>query len=217
MARTKAYERQILNQVANINHKMLEVERTFGLGSEQQQRYVNAITAALPSGSYHMTAAGGIRINKGTANAKGLKVGQLAPARKLPTAKQSLRHGKRAQAKQKLRKAGVEPTEAKIREEAFSISDQEALEELAAKSYIEAIENENNRLNYDESIKEEMQKKGAKTYTELKELMEKGEKARIKRARHREAGRRYRESHREEINRRARERRAAAKSRVSKV
>lgn len=217
MARTNAYNNQVLNQISNINSKILNVERTFGLQSEQYNRYVNSITAALPEGSYHTSRSGGIRINKSKDVVTTLKKGQLAPVKKLPSAKQSLKKAKRAQAKNRLRSQGKEPTREAITHEAVSISDQEALEELAAKSYIEAIENENNRLNYDDSVKAEMQKKGAKSYQELKEIMERGEKKRVNRERNREAGRRYRERHREEINRRARERRAAAKKRVSEV
>ena len=212
MARTKSYERQVLNMISGINKKILDVERTFGVGSEQYNRYVNSITAALPKDTYHISKSGGIRINKSKANIQTLKKGQLKPTSKLPTAKQSLNKSKRAQAKQRLRQQGIEPTAKAIGHEALSISDQEALEELAAKSYIEAIENESNRLNYDESVKEEMKQKGAKTYQQLKEILERGEKKRD-----REAGRRYREKHREQINQRARERRAAAKARVAEV
>ena len=217
MARTKSYERQVLNMISGINKKILDVERTFGVGSEQYNRYVNSITAALPKESYHYQKSGGIRINKSKANIQTLKKGQLSSTSKLPTAKQSLNKGKRAQAKTQLRQKGIEPTAKAIGHEALTISDQEALEELAAKSYIEAIENEESRLNYDESVKEEMKQKGAKTYQQLKEIMERGEKKRENRARNREAGRRYREKHREQINQRARERRAAAKARVAEV
>lgn len=218
MARTKDYARQVMNSTISLNKKILDVERTFGIGSSQYERYVNAITAALPVGSYNLSESGRIRVSKSKAAQASLKVGQLRGPKSLPTAKQSLTAGKRSMAKQRVRKekeSGEAITEKEVAEKAVFISDQEALEELAAKSYIEGLENEKGQLNYDSSIKEKMKERGSKSYAELKKLMEEGEKKRERRAKNREAARRYREKHRDEINARRREQRRQARARVS--
>lgn len=220
MARSTDYANKVMNSTISLNAKILDVERTFGIGSAQYGRYVNAITAALPEGTYKISPSGRVRVSKSKAAQAALTQGQLKGPKSLPTAKQSIKAGKRAMAKQRIRQdkgSGKDISDKEVAEEAVSISDQEALEELAAKDYIENIENEKGQLNYDDSVKEKLKEKGSKSYTELKKIMEEGEKNRERRAKNREAARRYRERHREEINARRREQRRQARARVSEV
>lgn len=176
MARTKRYEKQVLNAINNINRKMLGIERTFGIQSKQYQRYVNAITAALPVSAYKINAeTGKVTISKSKMNLKQLKVGQFKALKQMPTAKKSIQQSKKAIAKNILMAEGYEkPTKEEVAERAISLSDQEALEELMAKNMIEDLEDEHGKLKYSDEVKEEMKTKGVKTYTELKRIIEEG-------------------------------------------
>ena len=217
MARTSKYKQQVKNKIAYINQKLSTVEKTFGLGSEQYQRYINATTAALPSGSYRLTQAGRLTISKGKENLQNLKVGQLNALTKLPTASHSMQMAKQAQAKNALRAAGVEdPTAEQIEQEAVSITDEEALKELSAKSFIQDRENSKGKLKYSESVRAEMEKGGVKTYGELKDIIEKGEKNDERKRRKAEYQRAYRERNREEVNRKQREYRARNREEVNR-
>lgn len=171
MARTKSYDRQVLNAIKNINAKMLQVERTFGIGSEQYQRYVNALFAGVPKKYLNINAdTGKVTVSKSKEAVKTLKLGQLRGAKKLPTAKKSLTTAKKEIARNKLRSYGYTPgeiTAEEIHREAISLSDQEALEELAAKAYIKNMEDEKGKLKYTEDQRELLSSKGAKTYKEL--------------------------------------------------
>ena len=211
MARTHAYQRQVDNQVRTINRHLKGVEEVFGVESQQYERYKNAISAALPKGAYTINPeTGQIRVSTKKADTARLKMGQVKAPARLPTAKQSVRAAKRSLAQNKLHQQGVKaPTRKEIEKEVVTVSDREALEELAAKDYIESIENESGMLNYDESVKEEMKELGAKSYTQLKEIMERGRAKAEKRRRAAEASRRYRARHRDEINARRRVQRAA--------
>lgn len=175
MARTKTYERQILNKIKNINRRMLDIERMIGIDSQQYQRYVNRITAALPVGSYKISPTGKVTISKSKTNLKTLKKRQLDIILKLPTAKQSAKQSKQAIAKNQLKAYGYEdPTDEDIQKLAESITDEQALEELAAKAFIEALEDENGKLKYSEEVKEELSASGNKTYRELRAIIEEG-------------------------------------------
>lgn len=218
MARAKKYTRQIYNSVDYINKKAREVEKLFGLDSEQYQRYVNATTAALPPGTYRLSQAGRITISKSKENLQTLKAGQLAPLKKLPTAGRSMKAAKQALAKNQLRAAGAEDiTEEDIAAEATTISDEEALQELAAKSFIQNMENAKGKLRYDESVRSELATSGAKTYKELQEIIQRGQKNAEKRAKKTEYQRRYRAAQgREEVNRKQREYRARNREDVNR-
>ena len=176
MARTKSYERQILNAIKLVNRRLLDIERKFGTESKQYKRYVNAISAALPKSAYNINVnTGKITVSKSKMNLKTLKTGQFASLKKLPTAAKSVKQSKKAIAKNLLLSEGYfQPTKAEIEERAISISDQQALEELIAKNFIEDLEDESGRLKYDDSVKEEMQQKGTKTYSDLRRIIEEG-------------------------------------------
>lgn len=218
MARTNRYRRQIYNRVDYINRKARKVEATFGLDSEQYQRYVNATTAALPPGTYRLTQTGRLTISKSKENLQELKLGQLKPLTKLPTAEHSMKIAKQSLAKNQLRAAGAENiTEADITAEATSISDEQALQELAARSFIQNMENTKGKLKYDESVRADLATSGAKTYSELKEIIERGQKNAEKRAKKTEYQRRYRAAQgREEVNRKQREYRARNRDEINR-
>ena len=209
MARTTRYINQIKNQIAYVNKKMREIENKFGIGSEQQQRYVNAITAALPPGSFNLKENGQIRIKGGNSAGRELTKGQLRPLVKLPTASHSMKSARQSIAKGKLQREGIaKPTAKEISEAAVDVSEQEALQELGAKAFLESMENAKGKLRYDESVRAEMSAKGAKSYDELRRIIERGEKNRAKREKKAEYQRKYRAEHREEVNRKQREYRA---------
>lgn len=175
MARTKAYTRQILNNVQNTNARLLDIERKIGKDSQQYERYKNTITASLPEGTFHFTADGRIRINKGKKALASLKVHNFDKIKKLPTAKQSAKQSKKAIAKNQLKAFGYDmPTDEEIEELAEQITDEEALEELAAKAFIEALEDEKGKLKYSDDVKEEMARIGHKTYRKLRAIIEEG-------------------------------------------
>ena len=169
MARTKTYERQILNAISNTNAKMLKIERTFGVNSSQYQRYVNTITGALPASAYKVNAeTGRVTISKSKANIKTLKKGQFSALQKLPTANKSIKQSKKSVAKNILRSQGYEsPSDEEIKELAEDISDEVALEELQAKNFIESMEDEKGKLKYTDDIRDALSAAGAKTYTQL--------------------------------------------------
>ena len=195
MARTKQYDRQIYNQVKNINRRLLDIEKKIGINSEQYKRYVNTITAAVPSESYKMdTLTGKIRLKNTQAARDRMKVGNLRATLKNPTAGESIRQVKAQIAKTK-----------KARGERPTVSDEQALREMAAKQKIQDWENEHGKLKYDDSVKEEMQAKGAKTYEELADIIGRGEDNARKRERRRE----YYAKNKDRINKRRRERNAA--------
>ena len=220
MARTKTYTKKVSNRITSINRKLRGVEKTFGADSEQYRRYINAATAALPSDAYTLTEEGRIHIHGGKTAAGSLKLGQLEALGKLPTAKKSMDQSKKALAQNKLRAAGVsDPGDREIEQQARSISDEEALRELAAKAQIEARENSKGKLKYSEEAKADLQQKGAKTYSQLWEIIQRGEKLAAKKEYQRqyrqankekiaERQREYRRRNREEVNRKQREYRA---------
>lgn len=221
MARTKSYEKQILNKIASINHKILSIERVFGIDSEQYQRYVNAITAALPETSFTLKESGQIRLRKTKKNIQTLKVGQLRAPANLPTAKQSLVRSKKSMAavriQKMLQKEGKESTPITAKEiakEAVTISDQEALQELAAKKMIQDLEDKHGKLKYNEEVRAEMKEKGVKTYTELLALIQEGQQRHEQKLeRRREKQRAYYARNKERINQRRRERRRETSTR----
>lgn len=207
MARTNAYKSQIKNTAGYVNKKIRDIENLFGIGSEQYSRYVNAVTAALPVGSYSLSESGKVRIKTGKASQEILTKGELRPLVNLPTAKASMKAAKASMAKNNLQLKGVEsPTAKEIADEAITISDMEALQELDDKSYIQDRENSKGKLRYDASVRGEMAAKGRKSYSELRKIVEKGEQNR--REKRNEYQRRYREKHREEVNQKQREYRA---------
>lgn len=220
MARTKQYTSQVKNAISYINKKIRDVEKLFGKDSVQYQRYVNAVSAALPAGAYTLSESGTLRIKGGKAAASTIKKGQIRPLTNLPTASRSLKMGKKEIAKNKLQIEGSKkPTASEIDAEAISISDQEALQELAAKSFIEGMENAKGKLKYSEVVLAEMSAAGKKSYQQLREIIEKGQrideqraKAKAYREAHREQRaeyqRQYRAAHRDEVNRKQREYRA---------
>ena len=207
MARTNAYKSQIKNTAAYVNKKIRDIENLFGIGSEQYSRYVNAVTAALPVGSYSLSESGKVRIKTGKASQEILTKGELQPLVKLPTAKASMKAAKSSIAKNNLQIKGVaSPTAKEIADEAITISDMEALQELDDKSYIQERENSKGKIKYDPTVRAEMAAKGRKSYGELRKIVEKGENNR--REKRNEYQRKYREEHREEVNRKQREYRA---------
>ena len=173
MARTKTYERQILNAISNTNAKMLKIERTFGVNSSQYQRYVNTITGALPASAYKVNAeTGRVTISKSKANIKTFKKGQFNALKKLPTATKSIRQSKKSVAKNILRSQGYDsPSDEEIKELAEDISDEVALEELQAKNFIEMLEDEHGKLKYTEEHSALLRTSGAKTYKQLMEIL----------------------------------------------
>lgn len=187
------------NAIGYVNQKIREVEKKFGVTSAQYQRYVNVITAALPTGSYKISDTGRVRIKADKATVSTVKKGEIRPVTKLPTAKKSMAMAKKEIAKNKLQIAGnAKPTKEEIDDEAVNIEDQEALEELAAKSFIEGMENAKGKLKYDESVRAEMSAAGKKSYSELRRIIEKGEKNRVTREKKREYAKKYREEHKEQ-------------------
>lgn len=221
MARTKTYTKKVTNRIASINRKARAVEKTFGRDSEQYQRYINATTAALPSDAYTLTEEGRLHIHGGKSAAENLKLGQLEALKKLPTAKKSMDQSKKALAQNKLRATGVsDPGDREIEQQARSISDEEALRELAAKAFIKGEEDKKHKLKYSEEVKADMQQLGVKTYTQLEEIIKRGKaiderkeqrKKKAKEYRQRNKERRaeyqreYRRRNREEVNRKQRE------------
>ena len=215
MARTNTYKSQVKNAAAYVNKKISDIENLFGIGSEQYDRYVNAVSAALPAGTYTLSESGKLRIKTGKATQESVKLGQLRPVVNLPTASHSMKQSKLALAKNKLQAAGIEkPDAAAIKEEALSIDDIEALQELAAKSFIQNMENSKGKLKYTESMRAELKQKGKKTYTQLREIIERGQtKDAERKAKKADYQRRYRAEHREEVNRKQREYRARKRAR----
>ena len=201
MARTKAYDRQIFNAVKNINARLLDLERKLGMDSEQYRRYVNSITAAAPAGTYNMDIdTGRIRMKTGKAAREQLKLGQVRATQKLPTAGESVRQAK-AQLKKTMQQRAGEG-------EKVTVSDEEALQELAAKQKIQEWETDHGKLKYSDSVKAEMSEKGTKTYSELAAILDKGNKI----DKRREKQRQYYAANKERINRRRRENRARRRS-----
>lgn len=210
MARTNAYKNTIRQDIDRINYRLKGIEQLLGTDSEQYERYVNSLTATLPAGSYNLSPeTGRIRIKASKYNLETLKHEQLKPASHLPTAKQSIR--KQKQELQRYREAAGD--------EGVSISDQEAIQELNAKTYVRGKENSKGKLKYSESAAAGLSVKGRKTYSELADILRKAEekdngKTEEKKARARANSKRYYEKHKAEINARRRERRAAAKGRA---
>lgn len=213
MARTNTYKKQVQNTAAYVNKKIRAIENTFGIGSEQYDRYVNAITAALPVGSYKLNESGKIRIKTGKTAGETLTKGELKPVVNLPTAGASMKAAKASIAKNKLQREGnAKPSKKEIADEAVSISDQEALQELDARAFIQNRENAKGKLRYTEEARAELSQKGKKSYQQLKEILEKGDKKNEQKQRKAEYQRKYREEHREEVNRKQREYRARRKA-----
>ena len=213
MARTNTYKKQVQNTAAYVNKKIREIENTFGIGSEQYDRYVNAITAALPVGSYKLNEYGKIRIKTGKTAGETLTKGELKPVVNLPTAASSMKTAKRSYAKNKLQAEGIsKPTKKEIDEEAITIDDMEMLRELDAKAFIQNRENDKRKLKYTEESRADLKEKGKKTYQQLKDIIVKGDKKHEQKQRKAEYQRKYREEHRDEINRKQREYRARRKA-----
>ena len=210
MARTNAYKDLIRRDIDRINYRLKGIEQLLGTDSEQYERYVNSLTATLPEGSYTLSPdTGRIQIKASKANLEGLKHEQLKPASNLPTAKQSIRKQKQ-ELKRYKEAAG---------ESGVSVSDQEALQELNAKTYVRSRENSKGKLRYSESAKADLSVKGRKSYTDIMNILRKAEekdngKTDEKKARAREASRRYYEKHKAEINARRRSKRAEARQRA---
>lgn len=205
MARTKAYQREISRDISKINYRLKGIEQMLGPDSEQYQRYVNSITASLPVGSYHLGEDGLIRVKGGKMQLQSLKKEQLRAPAGLPTAKQSIRQQKKEMTRA-VAQAG----------ESVDISDEQALNELNAKTFVRGREDAKGKLKYNESMKAELSMKGKKSYQQLQEIIKKGEqkedeKKAAKRARTREASKRYYERHKAEIAERRRAKRAAAR------
>lgn len=217
MARTKTYKRQVAAKITTVNRKLRDIERTFGSDSEQYQRYINAASAALPPDAYTLTDSGRLTIHKDAENIDTLKLGQLKALSKLPTAKRSMDQSKKSLAQNKLRAAGVQsPGVEEIKQQARTISDEEALAELAAKAIIQGMENEKGKLKYSEEAKADMKEKGVKTYRQLLDILQRGAKREAKKQymreyrqrnkeRRAEYQREYRRRNREEVNRKQRE------------
>lgn len=221
MARTKTYKRQVAAKIATVNRKLRDIEHTFGTDSEQYQRYINAASAALPPDAYTLSDTGRLMIHKDAENIGTLKLGQLKALSKLPTAKRSMAQSKKSLAQNKLRAVGVQsPSAEEIKQESRTISDEEALRELAAKAFIKGEEDKKHKLKYSEEVKADMQKLGAKTYTQLEEIIKRGKaiderkeqrKKKAKEYRQRNKERRaeyqreYRRRNRDDVNRKQRE------------
>ena len=217
MARTKTYKRHVAAKITTVNRKLRDIERTFGSDSEQYQRYINAASAALPPDAYTLSDTGRLTIHKDEENIDTLKLGQLKALSKLPTAKRSMDQSKKSLAQNKLRAAGVQsPGAEEIKQQARTISDEEALVELAAKAIIQGVENEKGKLKYSEEAKADMKEKGVKTYRQLLDILQRGAKREAKKQymreyrqrnkeRRAEYQREYRRRNREEVNRKQRE------------
>ena len=201
MARTKSYISAIKSDISKINYRLKGIEQLLGVESEQYERYVNSITASLPPGTYALSLDGHIELKATKENLQKLTRSQLRGPANLPTVKQSIR-----QQKKEMKRAAETPDE---------ISDEEALEELNAKTFVKSREDANHKLKYTEEARPEMEQKGKKSYRQLKEILEKGEakKREKKRAKDRAASKRYYEKHRTEILERRRAKRAAARAR----
>ena len=183
MARTKTYKRQVAAKITTVNRKLRDIEHTFGTDSEQYQRYINAASAALPPESFTLSDSGRLTIHKDAENIDTLKLGQLKALSKLPTAKRSMDQSKKSLAQNKLRAAGGRsPGAEEIKQQARSISDEEALAELAAKAIIQGMENEKGKLKYSEEAKADMKEKGVKTYRQLLDILQRGAKREAKKA-----------------------------------
>lgn len=210
MARTNAYKNLIKRDIDRINYRLKGIEQLLGTDSEQYERYVNSLTATLPPGSYTLSPdTGRIQLKASKANLEGLKHEQLKPASNLPTAKQSVRRQKKEL--QRYKEA--------VGETGVSVSDQEALQELNAKTYVRSRENSKGKLRYSESAKSDLSVKGRKSYTDIMNILRKAEekesgKTKERKARAREASKRYYEKHRDEINARRRAKRAEARQRA---
>lgn len=200
MTRTNAYKNAIRADISRINYRLQGIEQLLGVESEQYERYVNSITASLPPGSYTLTLDGHIKLSASKINLQTLKREQLRAPSRLPTAKQSIR-----QQKKEMQRDAETPDE---------ISDEDALEELNAKTFVKSREDANHKLRYTEEARPEMEQKGKKTYKQLREILEKGEAKKLekKRAKDRAASKRYYEKHRAEILERRRAKRAAARA-----
>lgn len=217
MARGKSYDNQIRNAINRINYRLKGIEDMLGVESEQYERYVNSITASLPAGSFNLSLDGHITIENTKENRAKMTLAQLqggsrkstgiasggdverGPAN-LPTAKQSVKRQKK-----EMQRGAEDPDE---------ISDEDALNELNAKTYVKGMEDQKHRLKYTEEAKSDMQQKGKKSYTQLKEILEKGEAKKLekKREKNRAASKRYYEKHRKEISDRRKAKRAAARA-----
>ena len=207
MARTKSYEKQILNAINRTDERLKGVKATFDVDSEQYQRYVNSITASLPPGSYKLNeTTGEIYIPRSKENIKSLKLEQLRALSHLPTARQSIKAQKREM------QADAEPGE--------EISDEDALRELNAKTFVQNREDSKGKIKYSESMRADLSEKGKKSYSKLMDIIKKGDakesneeekKKSIKRQRNREASKRYYERNRERILEKRRAKRAAAR------
>ena len=217
MARGKSYDNQIKNAINRINYRLKGIEDMLGVDSEQYERYVNSITASLPSGTFNLSLDGHITIENTKENRAKMTLAQLqggsrksrgiagggdverGPAN-LPTAKQSVKRQKK-----EMQRDAETPDE---------ISDEDALEELNAKTFVKSREDANHKLRYTEEARPEMEQKGKKTYKQLREILEKGEAKKLekKRAKDRAASKRYYEKHRAEILERRRAKRAAARA-----
>lgn len=210
MARTNAYRNLIKRDIDRINYRLKGIEQLLGTDSEQYERYVNSLTATLPPGSYTLSPdTGRIQLKASKANLEGLKHEQLKPASNLPTAKQSVKRQKKELQRYK-ETAG---------ETGVSVTDQEALQELNAKTYVRSCENSKGKLRYSESAKSDLSVKGRKSYTDIMNILRKAEekesgKTEERKARAREASKRYYEKHRDEINARRRAKRAEARQRA---
>lgn len=202
MARTNAYKNAIRADISRINYRLQGIEQLLGVESEQYERYVNSITASLPPGSYTLTLDGHIKLSASKINLQTLKREQLRAPSRLPTAKQSIRQQK----KEMQHESG----------DTGEISDEDALNELNAKTFVQQREDSKGKLKYSAEMKAELSQKGKKSYQQLKEIIQKGEQAtdkkkEAKRARDRAASKRYYEKHREEILARRKANRAAAR------
>ena len=208
MARTNAYKDLIRRDIDRINYRLKGIEQLLGPDSEQYKRYVNSLTATLEPGQFSLDKdTGVITLKASKINLETLKHEQLKQAASLPTAKESVRRQKK---ELKRFYIGTE-------KEGVSISDIEAINELTAKTYVRDKEDDKHKLKYNESVKADMQVKGKKTYQQLKAILEKGEnngKTDEKKARAREASRRYYQKHKAEISARRRAKRAEARGRA---
>lgn len=219
MARTKAYNKSVYMQVKNINRRLLNVERTLGMDSEQYRRYINTLTASLPAGTFKLDpVTGRIRVSTSKQAIGKIKLGQLRSTLKNPTAKESIKAAKASllRVKQERAKAaaGDDAEAAELAAiDKITISDIEALEELRAKQILEDYKDENGKLRYDESVTADMQQKGRKTYSELAAILNKGKRnAEAREAaemmQRREKQRAYYQQNKERINERRRAARA---------
>lgn len=217
MARSIKYDNEVKNAINRINYRLKGIESMLGVNSEQYERYVNSITASLPTGSYNLSLDGHITIANTKENRSKITLTQLqgggrkgsgikssgevqrGPAN-LPTVNESIKKQKK-----EMQRTAEAPEE---------ISDEEALQELNAKTFVKNREDTKHKLKYTAEAKADMEQKGKKSYQQLKEILEKGEneKREKKRAKDRAASKRYYEKHRAEILERRRAKRAAARA-----